>query len=108
MKTILTLALTAAAIAFSGTPAFAQQASSSVAISYADLDLGTSAGIRRLDRRIRTAVELACGPVSSFDPAGKNDVRQCRAETLAAARVQRDLAIAAVERDSQVQLAAQR
>ena len=108
MKTILTLSLAAAAIAFSGTPAFAQQSSSSVAIGYADLDLGTTAGVRRLDRRIRTAVELACGPVSSFDPAGKNEVRQCRADTLAAARAQRDLAIAAAARDSQVQLAAQR
>lgn len=105
MKTLLAFA--AAAVAFSATPAFAQQPSSTVAVSYADLDLSTARGIRKLDRRIRTAVERACGPISSFDPAGKNDVRQCRTDTLAAARVQRDVAIAAVARDSQVQLAAQ-
>src|SRR5688500_9297412 len=71
MKTLLAFA--AAAVAFFATPAFAQQPSSTVAVSYADLDLSTARGIRKLDRRIRTAVERACGPISSFDPAGKND-----------------------------------
>jgi UrcA family protein len=77
-------------------------------VSYADLDLSTDAGVRKLDRRIRSAVEEACGPISSADPAGKNEVRECRAETLASARAQRDIVIAAANATSQVQLASQR
>ena len=108
MKTILTLA--AAAVAFSAAPAFAQEtaAPGQLVVSYADLDLRTDRDIRRLDRRIRTAVEEVCGPESSFDPAGKNRIHWCRIETLAVARAQRDNAIAAAAGSTQVQLASQR
>ena len=108
MKTILTLA--AAAIAFSAAPASAQNAagSSPLAVSYADLDLSTAQGVARLDRRIRTAVETACGPISNADPHGTNLVLQCRAETLAIARAQRDTAIAATSLSSPIRLASRR
>jgi len=108
MKTILTLA--AAAIAFSAAPASARDAagSSRLAVSYADLDLSTARGVQRLDRRIRTAVETACGPISVADPHDTNRVRQCRAETLAFARAQRDAAIAAASESSSIRLAARR
>ena len=107
MKSLLTLAAVAAAAL--ATPAVAQSAvdAGQVRVGYADLDLTSRAGVRTLDRRIRTAVETACGPISSFDPRGKNIVLECRADTLAEARSQRDVAIAAVSGATPVQLASQ-
>jgi UrcA family protein len=106
MKTILILA--AAAATLTAAPALAQElGAGQVRVGYADLDLSTRAGVRTLDRRIRSAVELACGPISSFDLRGKNIVLDCRAETLAEARSQRDVAIAAASSANPVQLAAQ-
>ena len=109
MKTLLTLA--AAAAASIASPAAAQSpipVDGHLVVSYADLDLTTEAGVRTLDRRILTAVQQACGATSEFDPAGKNRIRECRAETLAQARAQRDVAIAAASGPNQVQLASQR
>ena len=104
MKTLLILA--AAASAFAAAPALAQTAGpGQLVVSYADLDLTTRSGVRVLDRRLRAAVQTACGPISSADPAGKNDVRECRAETLAAARAQRDMAIAALSEVPEIRLA---
>ena len=106
MKTILILA--AAAATFTAAPALAQELDAGqVRVGYADLDLSTRAGVRTLDRRIRSAVELACGPISSSDPRGKNLVIACRTETLAEARAQRDVAIAAAAAATPVRLAAQ-
>ena len=106
MKTILILA--AAVATFTAAPALAQELDAGqVRVGYADLDLSTRAGVRTLDRRIRSAVELACGPISSFDPRGKNIVLDCRTETLAEARAQRDVAIAAATATTPVRLAAQ-
>jgi UrcA family protein len=108
MKKILILA--AAALTLSASPAFAQSAAApaQVVVSYADLDLSTQRGARALDRRLRTAVQLACGPTSDADPAGKNDVLECRAETLAEARAQRDIAIASASGRGEIQIAARR
>lgn len=112
MKTILTLALTfvAAAASISAAPATAQgvPAQSTLAVSYADLDLTTDAGIRTLDRRILSAVQQACGPVSAFDLSGTNRARECRADALARLDLQRQTAIAAARQAVPVQLAAQR
>ena len=108
MKTLLTFA--AATLALVASPAAAQSpisANGQLVVSYADLDLSSEAGVRTLDRRIRTAVQQACGPVSDFDPAGKNRVRDCQDQTLALARAQRDVAIAAATGPAQVQLASQ-
>jgi len=109
MKMLLT-AVAATTIAFLATPGATQTpaaANGQLVVSYADLDLSSEAGVRTLDRRIRTAVQQACGPVSDFDPAGKNRVRDCQDETLALARAQRDVAIAAANGPAQVQLASQ-
>ncbi|HEY9552812.1 UrcA family protein [Allosphingosinicella sp.] len=78
-------------------PALAQEAAladQTEFVSYDDLDLGNAADVRILDRRIRTAVEAACGPASNADPAGRNEVRRCRAETTARVAAQRNVAIA--------------
>jgi UrcA family protein len=109
MKMLLT-AVAATTIAFFATPGATQTpaAGGQLVVSYADLDLSSEAGVRTLDRRIRTAVQQACGPVSDFDPAGKNRVRDCQDQTLALARAQRDVAIAAATGPAQVRLASQR
>ena len=107
-KILILAAALVASFATLTPPAFAQQSAGQVVVSYSDLDLGTSSGIRTFDRRIRSAVEQACGPISSFDPRGKNVVLDCREDTLALARAQRDTAIAAATGASQVQLASQR
>lgn len=108
MKTILTLAL--AAVAFAASPALAQDAAAPgrLVVSYADLDLSTARGAATLDRRIRNAVQTACGPTSAADLQGTNRVYQCRADTLALARAQRDTAIAATSVGSSIQLASGR
>ena len=59
----------------------------------ADLDLGSADGQRELDRRIVRAAYEVCGEASDVDLEGKNDVRQCRADTVAAA-VQRQQLVA--------------
>jgi UrcA family protein len=113
MKTVLApLAFAAAAFvgALAASPATAQEsaAPARILVSYSDLDLGSQTGLRTLDRRIRSAVELACGPTSDTDPAGKNDVLQCRTETLAEARAQRNTALASAHAAGAIQLASRR
>src|SRR5688572_6651353 len=106
MKTLLPLAALAAAT-LGLAPAAAQDPAGArtIVIRTADLDLTSRAGIAALDRRIGAAVRTACGAASDVDVEGKNDVRQCRADTLAAVAAQRDEAIALAQRASQVQLA---
>jgi len=107
MKTLLTVSLAACALALTASPAPAQD-SRQLVVSYADLDLSTDRGVRTLDRRLRAAAVEACGPTSDADPAGKNDARDCRAETLSMARAQRDVAIAGLQSSPKIQIAARR
>ena len=82
-------------MAFTAVPAIAEQpilASSTV--QTADLDLTTAKGQQALDRRLQQAVKEVCGKSSDVDVAGKNDVRRCRAETLADLSSERDLRVA--------------
>ena len=108
MKTLLPLAALAA-LAFTAAPAAAEApaGSATVAVQHADLDLNSRAGVAKLDRRIRAAVETACGTTSDFDVRGKNEVKRCRVDSLEAVAAQRDKVIATAQRASQVQLAAQ-
>jgi UrcA family protein len=75
-------------------PAFAETGggSQTVRISYADLDLISPEGKAKLDRRIRTAVQTACGTASDADLEGKNAVRNCRSAAYKAASAQVRLA----------------
>ena len=111
MKTLVTIAAAALTLAasLSASPAVAQNVpTSSSAVSYADLDLRTEAGVRALDRRIRAAVREACGTASSFDAAGKDAVRDCRADAFAQISTQRQSAISEANRLGSFELAAQR
>lgn len=83
-------------LAFAATPALAEPpASVSSIVQVADLNLSTEAGQRKLDRRLSQAAKEVCGTASNIDPAGQNDVRKCRKETLANLRDDRDQRIAA-------------
>jgi UrcA family protein len=108
MKTLFALAALAAA-AFVIVPTAAQEpvsADRTVAVRHADLDLASRAGVAALDRRIQAAVREACGTASDADVRGKNQVQQCRADTLASVAAQRESAIA--RQASTLQLASQR
>lgn len=93
-----------------GQPAFAQTAPANpaVAVQHRDLDLRTEAGTKSLDRRIWRAVVAVCGSAPDFDLKGKNDVRQCRRDTLRVASAEADLVIAGATRSESVRVAAAR
>lgn len=95
MKTITTLAAALLAT-FTAAPALAQDApiARSVAVSYADLDLGSESGRATFDNRLRQAVREVCGSASSADLRGQNRVDQCRDQLTAQAVQQRDIALA--------------
>jgi UrcA family protein len=82
-------------LALSATPALAEPpVIASSTVQTADLDLTSASGQRALDRRLALAVKEVCGAASDADIAGKNEVRRCRAETLAKAAGERDQRIA--------------
>ncbi len=87
LKPILLAAATLAS-ALSAAPLFAKPATPGVrVVSYADLDLSSSAGQARLEQRINAAVRDVCGEAPSFDLARLRAVRECRIETRAKVRV---------------------
>lgn len=77
-------------------------------VSYSDLDLSNEADLRKLDRRISSAAREVCGTTSDADPAGKNEVRRCRATVREGVRAQRDAVIASVWQRSPDALAVRR
>ena len=92
---IMTKIFLAGLLALVSTPAYAQQGPVAiVTVETADLDLSTAAGQRALDLRLTHAVRDVCGEASDADVAGKNEVRRCRAETLANLASERDQRIA--------------
>ena len=93
-------------LTFTATPALAEPAAiSTTKVQVADLDLSTAQGQRALDRRLNRAVIEVCGTASDADLAGKNEVRRCRADTLASLSSERDQRIAAVT-DKPIEFAA--
>lgn len=115
MKAI-TIILTSFAITASvikAAPALAETTAPASAVNVslvrtADLDLGSSAGQRKLDQRLANAAREVCGTASDADLEGKNDVRQCRDETIAKAKGQRDAVLAAAERGATIAVTASR
>jgi UrcA family protein len=76
-------------------PAFAQAVTSSVVVSYSDLNLRSEAGVKALDRRLANAIRSVCGEqngsaVREFHFAAQRCVREKSAEVA----VLRDRAIA--------------
>jgi|SRR5688572_27396534 UrcA family protein len=106
---LFALALIASAATIAPT---ASQASEPAAVTSivqtADLDLASPNGQRELDRRIVRAARDVCGTASDADLVGKNDVRQCRVETIAAAASQREQLLAAARSGSPILVASAR
>ncbi len=95
MKKALYIALTSALIttaAIKAAPAFAQQPGGTEPtisrVWTGDLDLKSKAGQHKLELRLARAAREVCGAASDADVVGKNEVRECRADTLAKARGQ--------------------
>src|SRR4030095_16604636 len=85
----------ASLLAFSATPALAEQPAIATSIvQTADLDLSTAKGQRALDLRLNQAVKEVCGAAWDVAFAGKNAVRRCRVETLANLSAERDQRVA--------------
>jgi UrcA family protein len=81
------------------TPGLAQAEprQNAVVVRYADLDLSSPAGVARLDRRILSAVQAACGATSSADPKGANQAAACRSDALAQLQAKRGRILAAAQ-----------
>ena len=88
------------ALAAIASPVAAQAELETRVVAVADLDLASDAGRRALDRRLTRAVVEVCGTASDVDLAGKNEVRDCRVRTLADARAQGEIRIAARNPDA--------
>ena len=102
----MTKTIIAMLLAFTATPALAEApAIATSTVQTADLDLSTAKGQQALQHRLSQAVKEVCGNASDADVAGKNDVRRCRAETLASLSSERDQRIARASGDP-IQVAA--
>ena len=100
------LALIASAATIAPTVAAAEPATASSIVSTADLDLSGASGRRELDRRLARAAREVCGTASNVDLEGGNAVRQCRADTIAAATAQRERLLAAAKTGAPILVAA--
>lgn len=101
-KTLILAALAATSLV---QPVFAEPVTQSVVVEHKDLDLGTRDGAKALQHRVWRAVVAVCGTASEFDIAGKNDIRQCRRDTLQVASAKADLVIAGASRGEPVRVA---
>lgn len=91
-KTLLIIAGSALAtgLAIKAAPAFSQPTPSEINVSVvhtSDLDLSNRLDQRRLDRRLAIAAGEVCGEASDWDLKGQNEVRKCRQDALASARL---------------------
>ena len=85
-------------------PANAQPIRTSRSVSLVDINLSSEAGRADLDRRLQRAAYSVCGAKSSGDGIGNDRIDNCRAETLAKAR--RDVEMRMAAGASTVRLAA--
>jgi len=101
MKTITSFAAALLAAGLSaasgyGHVAHAQAAAATrVAVPYGDLDLASATGRAALDRRIRDAVQMACGTPSPADLKGINAAAACRRSLAATFSAEREAVLAA-------------
>ena len=99
-RTVVPVAILAATIFFTSSNAQAEPTQVSEAVSYADLDLRTSAGQSTLDHRIEGAARRLCGmngPNSSFDAWRQQ--RRCFRQSMYLARGRARVAIAQAQTD---------
>lgn len=108
-KTLILAALAATALV---QPAFAEPATRAAVaqqiVQHRDLDLRTDAGAKALERRVWRAVVAVCGEAPHYDLEGKNDVQQCRRDTLKIASAKADLVIAGASQGEPLRVASAR
>lgn len=80
-KALFATAAVAATLVFVVSPASAETRTR--AVSYADLDLQSDAGVNRLNRRIKSAARYVCGPIGSREYSLTKYVMDCRADAIA-------------------------
>lgn len=73
----------------------------SVLVSYAGLDLSSSAGVATFDQRIRSAVRSVCN-YSARDVRAMSERRRCQTEAFAGARAQQQRVIAQAQQQNMV------
>ncbi len=100
-KTLILAALAATSLV---QPVFAEPVTQTIVVEHKDLDLDTQQGAKTLQHRVWRAVVAVCGTTSEFDIAGKNDIRQCRRDTLQVASAKADLVIADASRSQTIQV----
>ncbi len=115
MKKSILYGLTSAlitALALKAAPALAQQAPAGEAyvaiVKTADINLGSEAGQRQLDRRLAQAARDVCGTASDSDLEGKNEVRKCRDESIARVQGDKQAVLAAADRSAVIAVTAAR
>jgi UrcA family protein len=91
LSALAAVALTGATLAVS-TSASAQTGES-VAVRYGDLDLATSTGAERFERRVHKAARAVCGDLSA-DVRLNSIVAACQADAAAGAKAGMDVALA--------------
>lgn len=80
--------------ALATTPAFARQMETvSKEVSYADLDITTTAGRDRLDRRLQAAARTVCNVGRGVGVAAQMDERRCLRTAIGSAREKATLAV---------------
>ena len=85
--------------------ASAQPEQQTARVSYADLNLNTTAGLARLDRRIERAIDGMCGQAPSGNLDAAAPVWKCRTAAEASASSQRQLAVRNAQQGSTIRLA---
>lgn len=76
-------------------------------VSYADLDLSSPQGQAALDRRIEHAVRQVCGRPFPTNLQSREEVEECRSQTLSSVQAQRNDAFAQAI-NNRIQLSARR
>jgi UrcA family protein len=94
LKTLTALGAAALAASALSAPATASPADETkVAVSYAGLDLASPADAARFDRRLKAAARSVCSDAPILDLALSAKVEACRAEALARARADVQIAL---------------
>ena len=85
------------ALLLSSVPAAAaEEPLPTIVVAHEDLDLTTSAGQVRLERRVRNAVQVLC-PRGSLELSAKIEIARCRRLATAQAQAQINAAVAAAK-----------
>jgi UrcA family protein len=100
-----TIHLMIAAALLAPTAVAAQSEQPTARVSYADLNLGTPAGLSTLDRRIQHAIDGMCGHAVSGNLDAAAPVWKCRSAAEASAASQRQLALQAAQQGSTIRIA---